>query len=435
VTPSVGGRSLAGGALTVAVGLTATGAGTVATMALAARALPAPEYAAFAVWWTLATLLGTSFGVFEAYLARLVVTEVAAGRSSRGVTGLIAGRAIVVTSLLALVLLALAPWTASRLLDGNTRSALLLPVFVGLSATQAVQRGAATGHSRFVAVAGQLSTDGVARASLVATLVVVHADSMTAFTVAACTSAALSLFVGGALCPQWLARPRWRGTGVSWGPMLFLLVGSVGPLLVNNGSVPWLAGTHAVSALTLGAFAGAITLSRFPTQFVSAAFGPLLAQLAHTVEVGDRATFDRLRKGADLAACLLGLLFVAGFAVFGPLVLRIYLGPDYRLSVANLTILAAASGLMFVAVVQQASLAALDRWATIAKAWVCGTAAFGAVLVLPLGELSRATVAPFVAVLFALVLMTLTRSGWSFASSRTAAPGEPAGPQLPDRTD
>ena len=56
-----------------------TGIGTVAMMAVAARALPASEYAGFAVWWTVATLMGTSFGVFEVYLARLVAAARAGG--------------------------------------------------------------------------------------------------------------------------------------------------------------------------------------------------------------------------------------------------------------------------------------------------------------------------------------------------------------------
>jgi O-antigen/teichoic acid export membrane protein len=404
---TAGRRRLASGALTVAVGLTVTGIGTIATMALSARSLPAAQYAAFAVWWTMATLLGTSFGVFEAYLARLVVTEVAAGRPTSGVTGSIGGRALAVTAVLAAILLGLAPWFANRLFDGSLSAALILPLFVVLSATQAVQRGAATGHSQFRAIAGQLATDGIARGVLVGALVVTGLDTITTLALATCTSAVLSLVVGNRMCPQWLARPRLRGTGVSSRPLLLLLVGSVGPLLVNNGSVPWLAGAHAVGPYTLGAFAGAVTISRLPTQFVSAAFGPLLAQLSHCVESGDKQTFDRLRKTADLAAGVLGLAFVATFAALGPFVLSAYLGPAYRLSVTNLSILAAASGLMFIAVVQQASLAALDRWSTIAIAWVCGTAAFGLVLVLPVSALRRAALAPLCAVFTALVVMSV----------------------------
>ena len=59
-------RQMAGSTVTVAVGLTVTGASTVAIMAMAARSMVPDEYAAFAVWWTVDTQLGTSIGLFEA---------------------------------------------------------------------------------------------------------------------------------------------------------------------------------------------------------------------------------------------------------------------------------------------------------------------------------------------------------------------------------
>ena len=42
----------------------------------------------------------------------------------------------------------------------------------------------------------------------------------------------------------------------------------------------------------LGAFAGAVTLSRIPTQFVSAVLSPLLAHLSESVERADEDDFD-----------------------------------------------------------------------------------------------------------------------------------------------
>ena len=409
-TPAAGGtRRLASGALTVAVGLTVGGAGTFLMMALSARSLRPTEYAAFAVWWTMATLVGTSFGFFEAYLARLIVTEVAARRTVHAVTGVLTGWALVALAGLVAALLLAGPWFSSELFAGNLGAAFLLPVFVVLAAAQALQRGSATGHSRFSGIAAQLSTDGITRAGLVGVLVATGHDSVDTLAVACCLAAAASLFVGNRLCPEWLARPHVRGSGVSYRPLLYLLIGSAGPLMANNGSVPWLAGTDAVGPYTLGAFAGAITLSRLPTQFVSAAFSPLMAQLAHCVEQDDEVTFRHLRRTADIAACALGLLFVAAFAAAGPWVLSVYLGPGYRLGVGTLATLAAASSVMFVAVVQQASLAALDRWGVIAASWSCGTAAFVLVLLLPVEPLHRATTAPLAAVGTALVAMVVSR--------------------------
>jgi O-antigen/teichoic acid export membrane protein len=392
-----------------------TGLGTVAMMALTARSLPAPDYAAFAVWWTVATLLGTSFGVFEAYLARLVVTDVSAGRRPGVVTGLITGRALVVVAALAVVLLALAPWMGSQLFADHLTAALLLPVFTALAAAQALQRGSATGHQRFGAIAGQLACDGVVRVVLVAVLVALTADTVTTLALACCVAAATSLFVGGLLCHDWLARPRIRGAEAAIRPLVYLLVGSVGPLLANNGSVPWLASTDSVDAYTLGAFAGAVTLSRIPTQFVSAAFSPLLAHLAQSVEQGDERTFRHLRRNADVTASVLGVLYVVAFAAGGPWLLALYLGPRYQLGMLYLAVLAAASSVMFIAVVQQASLAALDRWSRIAASWGVGTATFLVVLALPGDTLLRATLAPLAAVVAALVLLSAVRPGFPTA--------------------
>ena len=413
-------RQMATGTLLVAVGLTVTGAGTVAMMAMSARSMPATEYAAFAVWWTVATLLGTSFGVFEAYLARLLIGTFSAGRSPDVVTGLMLGRAALVVVVLAAALLALAPLLAGRLFADHVWAAVLLPLFTALAAAQALQRGAATGRHDFGAIAAQLSADGIARVALVGALALAGADTVDTLAVACVLAAAVSLLVGGWRVGPWLAAPRLRGAEAAVKPLIFLLVGSVGPLLANNGSVPWLAATHSVDAYTLGAFAGAVTLSRIPTQFVSAVFSPLLAHLSQTVENDDRTTFRHLRRSAEVAAVALGVVYVLVFGVLGPWLLSVYLGPQYRLEVWVLVVLAAASSGMFVVVVQQAGLAALDRWSRIALAWVGGTAAFVVVLAVPGDTLLRATVAPLAGVLPAMCGMAiLGRNLW-------AAPQVPA---------
>jgi O-antigen/teichoic acid export membrane protein len=417
---------MAAGTLVVALGLTVTGVGTVAMMALSARSMPATEYAAFAVWWTVATLLGTSFGVFEAYLARLLIGELAAGRSPDGVTGLMFGRALLVIGALCVVMLCLVPILAGRLFADHAGAAVLLPLFTAIAAMQALQRGAATGRHDFAAIAAQLSTDGLARIAIVGVLVLVGADTVTTLAIACVVAAAASLLIGGWRIGPWLASPRLRGSEAAVKPLVFLLLGSVGPLLANNGSVPWLAATHSVDAYTLGAFAGAVTLSRIPTQFVAAVFSPLLAHLAQTVEDDDAATFRHLRRSAEVAAAGLGILYVLMFAVLGPWLLSVYLGPRYELDVLVLVVLAAASSGMFVVVVQQAGLAALDRWARIAVAWGIGTVAFIATLAAPGDTLLRATAAPLFGVLTAMATMAgLGRGLWgAHNEAADAGPGE-----------
>ncbi len=410
-------RQLAGGTLLVAVGLGLMGVGTVLTMALTARSLPAADYAAFAVWWTVATVLGTSFGVFEAYLARLVVADRVAGRPVAPVVGVLTWRVIVVVVALAVGVWAASPTLSRLLFDDHLGAALLLPLFTALAAAQAIQRGVMTGHQDFRAVAAQLSCDGVVRVLLAGAVVAAGVDSVVSLALVCCAASASSLVVGGLLCPPWAARPR-GGREVATRPLLYLLAGSVGPLLANNGSVPWLAGTGAVDVYTLGAFAGAVTLSRIPAQFVSAVFSPLLTQLAQTVESGDRDTFTRLRRTAASVAVVLGIGYVAAFALLGPWLIRVYLGPGYDLATPYLAVLAAASSLMFVAVVSQAGLAALNRWPRIGVAWILGTVGFVVVLLLPGDQLWRASTAPLVGVLTALLALTVLSWGaWELRTS------------------
>ena len=422
------GRQLLGGTFIISIGLGVSGVCTVAIIGVAARTLSPHQYAAFAVWWTVATLLAAVFGVFEAYLTRLVVTTQARSEIAAGVTGIIAGRALLTWGLMSVALVAASQALSSVLFEGNALAPLMLPVFLVLAASQSIQRGYANGHRNYVAVAGQLTCDGLLRLGMVVALVALDRASFTSLALACCAGAAGGLVVGARLSPGWLVRPRLTGWKVPITPLLYLLVGSIGPLLVNNGSVPWLAGVPSVDALTLGAFAAAVTLSRIPTQFVAAVFSPLLAQLGHAAETGDRKTFEHLRRRADLGALVIGAVFVVGFALLGAWILSVYVGPQYQLSVPYLAVLAAASSVMFVAVVQQACLAAVGRWPRIAVAWLCAAVAFVIVLLLPVAPLWRATAAPLVAVLTAVAVLTvLSRRTWELRSPQPTDGGE-AGP-------
>ncbi|MDR7255333.1 O-antigen/teichoic acid export membrane protein [Nocardioides sp. BE266] len=401
------------GTVVVAFGLGVTGVGTLVMLGIASRSMPSAEYADFAVWWTVATLLGTSFGVFEVYLARLLIFELAGGGSPTRVTGVLLGRAMAMAAALGVVIAALSPLLADELFSGDLTPALLLWVFMCLGATQSLQRGAATGRHNMVAIATQLSTDGVARAAIIGVLAATGHDSVTTLALGACLSVVLSLLAGGRVIGPWLARPTLQGADVPLLPLVLLLIGTAGPLLANNGSVPWLKSTDAVSPHLLGAFAGALTLSRIPTQFFSAVMSPLLAHFSEAVEQSDEAAFERTRARAQLLTAGAGVAFIVAFALLGQLAIRIMLGPDFSLGVANLAVLAAASSGMFVGVVQQAALGALGRWDRIAWAWVVAAVAFVVVLLIPVDPLWRATAAPLVGVVAALLTMWLLgRDGW-----------------------
>ncbi len=412
------------GTVIVAFGLGVTGLGTLAMLGVAARGMSGEAYADFVVWWTVATLLGTSFGVFEVLLARALIGAFAQGRSPARATGVMIGRAAVMAGSVTVVLLALTPVLSARLFSGERAPVVMVAVFMSLTAMQSLQRGAATGRHNMVAIATQLTTDGVARAVIIAILVASGHDSLTTLALGCCSSVVLSLLAGAWRIGPWLARPLLRAADVPLRPLVLLLVGVAGPLLANNGSVPWLKATEAVSPHVLGAFAGAVTLSRIPTQFVSAIMSPLLAHLSETVESGDETTFRKALARAEVLVAVLGALYVVAFALLGQLALRLMLGPDYSLGVANLAVLAAASSGMFIGVVQQAALGAIGRWDRIAWAWVAATVTFLVVLVLPGDALWRATAAPLVGVATALAWMWVFGRG-HFTADAGSRPGTP----------
>lgn len=381
-------------------------------MACAARALPPVEYAAFAVWWTVATLVAFSFGVFEAYLARLVVGAMTAGGDASHVTGILIGRAWFLAGILSILVLLGGPWLAGELFGGSLGATFLLPLYVILAATQAIQRGFATGQRCFTGVAGQLVADGSVRAGLAGLLVFTGRADLESMAAATCVAATVSLKVASRYSPGWFSRPRLRRENVSLRPVALLLLGSVGAVVTNSGAAPWLAAVGSENAFTIGAFAGAAMLSRIPTQLASAAFGPLLAQLSQSVEVADHVARRRLQRSADVASAAFSLLFVTLFVVAGPQVLALYLGPAYILPRATLALLALTSGLMMFVIVLQAGLAALERWGTIAGSWVIATGGLIVVLSLPFDPLVRAAAAPAAAVSMAMTCMVVARF-WS----------------------
>ena len=178
---------------------------------------------------------------------------------------------------------------------------------------------------------------------------------------------------------------------------------------VNNAGVPWLTASGQTSAATVGAVAGALTLSRIPTMFAGAAFGPVLAPLAAAVDARERLAFHAVHRRAAAAAWGLSAAFTLVFTVAGPFLLSRYLGPGFRLPRPELAAMAAGSGLMLLCGVEQAALVALSAWTWSAIGWAVGLASFGLVLVLPIDPPLRLACAVLVAPLVAVLVMSAAR--------------------------
>ncbi len=404
------GSALLGRTGLVGVGVVASGVGTLAMLAISAHGSSVTSYATVATWWILATLVAYPFGVFEAYLTRLVVAARAAGRSPTAAISTMAGRAGVLALAVAVIGTLLDPVLADEVFQGVTGLGPLLGVFCLVGAAQAILRGYAAGAGRFGVVSVQMTCDGVGRAVLVAVVVLVRPDDVRAQVAAICVGAALSVPIAAVACAEFWTWPRLRNRAIGQREVIALLVGALGPILINNVSVPWLSQAGA-SVLLIGAFSGALTLSRVPTQLAGAAFGPLLNEISHLVEVGDHTMLRRVTLRATAVAVALAAVFVAGFTLLGPWVLGVFIGEQYVLPTWVFFLLGAATGAMLVAVVVQARVAAEQRWFALAASWLLAAVVFVAVLALPIPILERAAWSPLAAALVALAALVWASRG------------------------
>ena len=385
----------------VAVGLLAVGGGSVLAVAVASRSLDATAFATFAIWMTLANLLGLVFSVVELYLPRLLIGLPGAGAQAPLVRT--TTRAVSCSvAVLWVLLLVTSWWTVDRLLAGSPQLLALAALYALALAFQSLQRGVAVGRGRFAVFTVQMGADGAMRAAASVLLAVSGHASPEAFALVQCAAAGAGVVAGTVLERNWSG---WRGPcgSVAGGPVLLLLVAVTGPLVVNNAGVPWLAAAGAPS-LAVGAVAGALTLSRVPTLLVGAAYGPVLAPLARAAEQGDWAAYRRVHRRALAGAVVFAVVFAAAYAAVGSALLELYLGPGYVLPARDLVAFAGGSGLMFVSVVEQAALGALSAWSWTAAAWAAGLTCFVGLLLLgggpPVRLLSFAVLlAPAVAVL------------------------------------
>jgi O-antigen/teichoic acid export membrane protein len=184
-------------------------------------------------------------------------------------------------------------------------------------------------------------------------------------------------------------------------PILIMLFGAFGPVLINNASVPWLSGAGADAAV-VGAFAGALTLSRVPVQLAGSAFGPLMNQISTLLDEGRPDDFHGLHRRVIVVAVLFGTTFALLFTASASFVLRLLLGAEYDLPWWSLLLLGSASGLMMLAMVVQAVAVGRERWKGLSVSWMLGGSACGIAFTLPGSELLVASIAPPVGLVVAI---------------------------------
>jgi len=400
-----------GNAAQVGVGLGAVGLGTLAAIAIAARVLDPRDFAAFVTWWTVTNLFALAFSLTEAYLPRVLI-----GGADDETERFVVARFVRLEAvmLLAMVVLAAvgASWARDRLFGGSSALVWAAVAYSVLAAAQSLQRGVAIGRGRFPVLAFQLVSDGTSRLVLCVAIAIGHGSSPVLFAAALCVSAAVGAVVAATRMRGWLAWTVRADLSVPWIPLLWLSPAILVPLVINNATVPWLSAGGRVSVHELGAFAGAVTLSRMLTLLVGAAYGPVLNPLSTAVESGDIKRFVRIHSGAMTVAAFAGVLYAGSLWLLGPWLLRIYLGPSYELGRGVFAVLAAGSAFMFLSVVEQASLVALSQWHGVAIGWLIGLGAFAIVLASSMAPVGAAALAMTAGPAVSLVVMWLRRDLW-----------------------
>jgi len=401
---------LASRSAVVGAGVVSNGIGTLGMMAVAANSLSVANFATFATWWIVATLVIFPLGLFEALLARRIISDLASNVHPALTVGRVGGRTWMFALAVSAVVSVSDPLLRDRLFDGHGGLGPALGVYCVLASMQAIQRGYSTGTARFGVVSMQLAIDGLMRAVLVAVAVVMWPDQVVAAALAACVAVASSVAVTHPMVRGWLTRPILRDPQLPLRPVLIMLIGAVGPVLINNAALPWLTNTGADPAI-VGAFAGALTLSRIPVQLAGSAFGPLVNQIGTALDENHIGDFRSLHRRMIAASGCIGVAFALGFTMLGSPFLARFLGSAYHLPWWSFLMLGATSGLMMLAMVVQAAAVGHQRWMGLSKSWLLGGCAFVVTLVFPLTPLQRASLAPLVAVAVSVIaIATVSRA-------------------------
>ncbi len=421
-------------------GLFLLGISAYVVLGAAGHALAPRDYAAVASLYLLVAI--TSPGVFTA-LEQEVNREVSSRRSAGLDTGAVGRSGLIVgagyAGLVAVVLLAAAPWLVPRVLGGY--GSMLVAAIVAAVGAAAVYllRGLFAGERRFGWYAASLGLEGAARLVPCVVLALAGATDPLAYGWAFALGtgiAALACLPGrrSSRRRQWVGPspvpaesatmpgavtdgsatvpPPLAGTPVRARVMARatgLLVVASGLTYVVANTAPLVLTARLPAAPEVAAsFVSLFVLARIPVFL----FGPLQAFLLPTLTAGaERADLPHVRSRLRVVLLAVAAVGVPGAlmtAALGPWAARTFFGAPLDLPHTAAGLLGVGTVAMLAAQVLQPALVALrvHRMATIA--WVVGVLAFGAVLVAPADPATAAVTAQVVGPTAVCLVMGVT---------------------------
>jgi O-antigen/teichoic acid export membrane protein len=340
--PAVGARRLFGAA---GAGVLLSGLIVNIYLAIVARSLSPAEYAGFGAFWGIVLCIG--FGAFLP-LEQVLAHQLPRPQDRAALLRAATGAAIALAGLSIVVLTALS-WVVLPALDGNVSSFAALAALCVVSAGQFLLRGTLIGTDRLVRHGAVMVLDAVLRLGTAVTLFVIGGATATAFCwalVGAMAVAHVPLLPGAWRRAVGQAPPA-QAPRASVGSLLRavapLLAGSVCAQLLLNG-LPVMVVAQAsrpADQAAAGIFVAAFTLARAPLAAVVPLQSAVVPTMTRLIANGRRGA---LALGLLRGTAVLGGVALVGLPLvwwLGPPVIRLVLGPAYRIPAPDLVLIMA----------------------------------------------------------------------------------------------
>lgn len=399
------------GALAVAIGVGLNGISTYAFLAITQRAVGERPYAAFAVVWGLALILGPGlFHPLEQELSRATAYRASRGDGSAPVlrrsatAGLLAWAGVAVMLVIGWFL------GLEALLDSNVVLAAALMVSLGGYAGASLVRGVLSGRRKFVIYGGTMAMEGLSRLFLSLAFLGLGIRSVAVF--AFSLGAAFTLAAGLGMKERPLADPGPRSEWTELTPALgtLLAISLAEAFLLNIG--PLVVKVLSEDQADAGRFLNAMIVARLPLFLFVAIRVTLLPNLARLAGRADWRAFRRLLQNLVLALAGVVAAVVAAAAFVGPSLVHLMFGT--RVAALDMSLLAAASGGSMIVLSLSLALVAIGRPGWAAAGWTTGVVAFMAAL--PFGS------DPFLRVETAALAAMVASTGFLAASFHRSVP-------------
>ncbi len=373
---------------TIAVGISAflSGIASYALVLLAARTLPVVANDTFAVFWSIAVIVGLgAYFPVEQEMSRRGTRISAAGGSA---TSLIRAALIIVAVISAVVVGAAVFAPLGGEASGLVITVALAAACAGYSA-QFTAKGLLSAQRQTVRYAIVVGLEAILRIALAAVLFAVGSQQPILFCLVVGVAAVLSVAPA-----MGLRRPGPRAASEPVGAF----AGSVSQLVLAALSVQLLLGSPVLlssvgGAASPGSALAALTIARIPVFIYQASQVLIVPRIAHAIEIGERESALRLTIGLVGSAIAIATLLVVGFAIAGREVVQVLFGTQLVPDAEVMTLIASAVGVFLVALCASDSLMATGpshHW--IVAAWVIGLGAGAVAAVLTFGTPSGAVV-------------------------------------------